>query len=115
MWLDKWSLSFLPGNSALTEKSPQCRCFHSDEGTWEGEAWHAAPLLRREVQKSPQCQCFHSDEDTWEGELEGEAINEGTWRVGMYIPKEVIKVQKVSPLQHAWPSPFLFHLVGFLP
>ena len=30
-----------------------------DEGTWEGEVWHAAPLLRRELQKSPQCRCFH--------------------------------------------------------
>ena len=30
----------------------------NDEGTWEGAVWHAAPLLRREVQKSPQCRCF---------------------------------------------------------
>ena len=50
-------------------KVPQCRCFHSDEGTWEGEVHPsyggrycstplmeggtAAPLLWREVQSPP--------------------------------------------------------------
>ena len=57
-------MSLLPSvEFGKDHESPQT-VFHSVEGTWEGEVWHA-PL----TEGGTKVPCSHSDDSTWEGEV----------------------------------------------